>query len=288
MADPHPEFKRILVGLHHGTPGESIRCATEVASLLGLELVGVYVQEDTLIDLASLPFAREFRPLGGWRRIESEQLAHDFDVAARSAQRLFAQAVSGLTTSCQFEVVRGSMAQTIEAISRGGDIVIIGEPVSPCNHVSQQLAVLFEAALRCASAVLLVPRHVARRSGAVVAVAAEPNDPAIPAATAIADCAREDLVILESFGEADGSARPEAAPESQKSVRRILVTERELSHASGISSKFRDLHERLVVITRGTFADPLPSMIASVRHDPVLIIGTETDRPRGAGARPPD
>ena len=44
------------------------------------------------------------------------------------------------------------------------------------------------------------------------------------------------------------------------------------SDASTVSSAFRRLQERLVVITRGAFADDVASLIASSRRVPVLVI----------------
>jgi hypothetical protein len=286
MVEPHPEFKRILVGLHHRTAGESMRCAAEVAALLRLDLLGLFVQEDRLIQLAALPFAREFRPLGGWRQMEIEQLSHDLDLAAKSAQRMFSQAIRGLSTACQFEVVRGSLAETIESTSRGGDIVIVSEPVSPGNHVTEELSILIDAAFRSASAVMLVPRRVARQSGSVVAVAGTPDDAAIRVASAIAARAREDLTILDTAPKTDYARHAETGENSRMNAARIPVSPEQLSHASGIKSVFRQLHERLVVTTRGTLSDASPSMIASVRHDPVLIIGADIDRQAGADFPP--
>lgn len=221
-----------------------------------------------------MPFAREFRPLGGWRRIESQELSRELDLAASGARRVFSETVRGLRTTCQFEVIRGSLTATIEAVSRSGDIVIIAEPVRPADHAVQEVAALLDAALRSASAVMLVPRDVARQSGTVVAIAGETDDPAIPAAAAIAACAGEDLIILETVPETEDALTAPYAEKSQMNVTRMPISAAQLSHAYGIRSAFRLFHERLVVIKRGAFAAPVPSMIASIRHVPVLIIGT--------------
>jgi hypothetical protein len=80
------EFKRIVGGLHHRAPLESMRCAAELAALLRLELLGLFLKEARLSELAALPFAREFRLPGGWRKVEPEALVQDLDVAAQMAQ----------------------------------------------------------------------------------------------------------------------------------------------------------------------------------------------------------
>jgi hypothetical protein len=286
MAAARAEFKRILIGLHHSAPTQSMWFAAEVASLLRLELLGLFVEEESLTDLAALPFAREFRPLDGWRRIETLQLSQELELVAQGARRLFSEAVRGLSTACQFEVVRGSMAETIASLSRGGDIVVFTEPVSPADRATEQLASWVDAAFRSASAVMLVPKRVARQSGAVVALASAQDDPCIAVAKVIAACAREDLIVLEAFAAAQ-AASAEASDDSGVTVVRMPAAAARLSDAAGISSALRPLHERLVVITRGAFPDPVASMVASIRHDPVLIVAADVDRQTGSHRRPP-
>lgn len=59
-------FKRIVVGMHHGAPDDdTLRAVAELAELMHMPLLGLYAEDPGLLDLAGLPFAREFRPLGG-------------------------------------------------------------------------------------------------------------------------------------------------------------------------------------------------------------------------------
>jgi hypothetical protein len=46
----------------------------------------------------------------------------------------------------------------------------------------------------------------------------------------------------------------------------------QLSNVAGIRSTFQNFHERLIVLTRGALAEQVPSMMASLRHVPVLIV----------------
>lgn len=271
MTTPRGEFKRIVVALPHQSPDESTRLAAEVAALLGLELLGLFVQEESLIELAALPFAREFRPLDGWHPIEIERLLHELDLAATNAQRLFARAVAGLEMASQFEVVRGSIAQIIGSLSRLGDIVIVPEPTGAADRAIRDLGPILEAAFQSGSAVMLVPPKIARWSGAVVAIAADPHDPSIRAAAAIATSAQESLVIL---CDSQGGDRADVAEASQKpatTVKPIPGLAKQLSHAAGIAAALRGVRERLVVMSRGALAEAA-AKIASVRHDPILIV----------------
>jgi hypothetical protein len=174
--EPHM-FKRLVVGLGLSAPDRAMRLAVELADLLHLELLGLFLEDPGLRDLAAIPFVREFRPLGGgWRRIDLDQLTHDLEVAIRNAERMFVDAVKDLTTRSQFEVIRKAAAQAIASISRSGDIVVITEPSSLAGRATQQFSWLLEGAFQSAASVMLVPARVARIAGALVAIAGAPGD----------------------------------------------------------------------------------------------------------------
>ena len=58
-------FKRIVLGLQPSAPDRAMQLAVELADLLHLDLLGLFLEDTSLRDLASMPFAREFRLLGG-------------------------------------------------------------------------------------------------------------------------------------------------------------------------------------------------------------------------------
>jgi hypothetical protein len=167
-------------------------------------------------------------------------------------------------------VVRGFAADAFAAISRSGDIVVIMEPASPAERMTQQFLRMQEAGFPSAAAVLIMPPQLARRSGAVVAVAATPNDPSIQPAAEIAAALKQDLLIIE----VSQDLRPQESMVEivDLKTKRVFVDKDALSRAPAIASVFRQLNERLVVITRGAFGEEVPSLIASLRSVPVLVI----------------
>jgi len=125
MAAGSHSFKRLVLGLAPSAPDRAMRVAVDLATLLHVDLLGLFLEDTALRDLARIPFARELRPLGGgWHPIDLERMSHDLEVAARSVERFFTEAASGLATKCEFEIVRGPTSETIASISRTGDIVI--------------------------------------------------------------------------------------------------------------------------------------------------------------------
>jgi hypothetical protein len=271
--EPH-SFKRLVLGLQPGAHDRTMQLAVELAGLLHLELVGLFLEDTSLCDLASIPFSRELRLLGGgWHTIDLDRLSRDFELAARSIERKFMDAAKRLPTGCQFEVARGSMAKTFASVSRANDIVMIVEPQSPAERATQQFSWLLEAAFRSAAAVMLVPPHIARKKGPVVAIATSPDDPSIQAAAAIAFAAKEELAIIEADGhDADDSRIRKLAADTGLTTRRVAAARLGLADPAACAQAFRQIQERLIVMTRGALADGAASAIAAARRVPVLVV----------------
>ena len=267
-------FKRIVLGLQPSAPDRTMQLAVELADLLHLELLGLFLEDTSLRDLASMPFARECRPLGGgWHSIDLNRLSHDFELAARSIERMFTNAAKHLATRHQFEIVRGPMVKTFASVSQTDDIIMIVEPLSAAERATHQFSWLLDAAFRSAAAVMLVPPNVVRMKGPVVAIAASADDPSIHAAAAIAAAAKEELVIIEADGhDADDPRLRTLAAVTGLTIKRVAAARIALPNPATCAQVFRHIKERLVVMTRGDFKDAVASTIAAARRVPVLVV----------------
>jgi len=275
--EPH-SFKRLVLGLQPGAHDHTMRLAVELAELLHLDLLGLFVEDTGLRDLASIPFSRELRPLGGgWHAIDLDRLSRDFELAARSIERKLIEAARRLPAGCQFEVARGPLAKTFASVSRSDDIVMIFEPGNPADRATQQFSRLLEGAFRSAAAVMLVPPHIARTKGPVVAIATSSGDPGIGAAATIALAAQEELVIIEANGrDADDPRIRKLAADTGLAIKRVAAASTGLADPAACALAFGQIRERLVVMTRGAFADGAAMAIAAARRVPVLVV-----EPRG-------
>ncbi len=268
-------FKRVLLGFQPGSLGRTINFAVELANLLDLELLGFFLDDRNLRDLASTPFARELRPLGGgWHPLDLERMSRDLEIAARATERIFITTAARLAARYQFEVIHAPMAEAVACVSRTGDIVMIVEPLSPAERATQQFAWLIEAAFRSAAAVMFVPMSIVRTSGPIVAIAAAPDDPSVQAAAGIAIAAKEALIIVHAYdeGAADDSSIRKQSPDPALTIEHIAGSKSLLSGPAAFSRAFHELRERLLVMTRDVFEPEAASMIAWMRHVPVLII----------------
>lgn len=267
-------FKRLVLGLQLSPPDHAVRLAAELAELLHLELLGLFLEDTGLRHLAGMPFARELRLLGGgWHQIAPEQLSLDLELAVRSAERMFAEAAKQLPIQWYFEVVRGPIATSITTISQKSDIVMIIEPVSAAERVSQQFFSLSQAAFRSAAAVIFVPANIVRAKGPIVAIVATPDHPSLAAAAAIALAADEELFVLDICKNGIDDASIDAlATDKGLAIKHVVASKVKRSDAGSITQALHSLQERLVVMTRGAFDGRTASTIASERRVPVMIV----------------
>lgn len=199
-----PDFKRMLLRLPH-SQGDyaAVALVADLASLLGADLIGTYVDDGYLRSLVDLPDAREFRA-GIWQPLNSRQLALDLASASREAERRFMQSAGQHRPS--FQVVESANAAAHEAGS--DDIIVVIEPKSPIERATRQFSELLEDAHRSRSSILWVPSEARRFAGPVVAVASGPDDPCISAAIAIAASAKERLVFVPAMSSMADLANP--------------------------------------------------------------------------------
>jgi hypothetical protein len=273
MAEPH-SFRRLVLGLQPRAPDHAMQFAIELAELLNLELLGVFLEDTSLQDLASMPFARELRPLGGgWHPIDTSQLSRDLELAAQKAERTFAAAAKRLATEWRFEVARGPMAASIATVSQASDIVVIGEPMSAAERATQQFSWLIDAAFRSAAAVLVVPTRIARVEGPVVAVAATPDDPSIAVAADIAIAADEELVVVDVCENVIDETRIEALGTAKGfKIRHGISGRIAKADTASLLQALHPLRERLVVMTRSPSDGQAASVVAAERRVPVLVV----------------
>lgn len=275
MSEPST-FQRVVLGIRHNIPREGLRQAMDFASLLGVEVRGLFFTEEELGSLADFPFVREFRPLeGAWCNIESSEMARAIESAARTAERSFREAAKTLSLPSRFEVVRTrSIAEALSSISRTGDILVVAEPGNPGEREAPQFQATLDAALGSPASLMLVPVAAIRSSGPVIALVNAPDDPCLDVAAKLAMLAKEQLSVIDGT-KLIGGLLGKGAP--GKSVVGAAVGGQSAS-AFGLADAFEPLRERLVVLTRGSFDRSVARLISSIRRVPVLIVEPRSDQ----------
>lgn len=250
-------YRRAVLGMGPGSiDRHMLRAAGEFARLLELEMLGVFIEDRSLLGLAALPFSRELRlPGHDWQALEPERVGDELRAAAQQAQRLFRQEVASQGVACRFEVRPGDPATVAGDVAQTSDILIVGEPMA-IDALASGSKPARRAALSSAAAVLLLPSSGMPRHGPVAAVATGPSDSCFELACRIADAAGEQAVTIPG--------EPASTATLLRSLQRALGPHR----------------ERLLILPRRAMMnDDVPQEVASLRNVPVLVVGAEEDQP---------
>ena len=272
-AKPRDDDGRVVVGLWQAAMDASaMQAAAELARLLSLDLHALFVEDEALITMASLPFAREIRlTTQTWSKLSSEDIEAQMHVAALRAQRLVDEAAKAVGIASAFEIVRGDPAACIATVCRASDILVVAERGRPSLPAGAALP--REAEETPARSILLLPERPAARRGSIVAVPADARDPALDTACALAAATGEDLVILLAPGTTPDAAREAvdraraAGLEQQRIATRLVHGE----EALGWFATMTGLRERLIVIGGTSPLAAFASRLAAVRNVPVLL-----------------
>ena len=203
------KFRRVLVALDSSAAsGTTLELAAAIAAANACELYGLFVEDQDLLRLAGLPFAREIQ-LGKAisRAMAPEQLLQDLRAQAALVRTAMARQAELHRISWSFQVAQGRSEEAVLLAAAAGDIIAIARsfgPLGQVGRISQRLRLI---AVRAPGPVLLTGETAAGQRGPVLL----PYD-ASPAAERMLDIAinlararREPLEIL-LLGEAAGRA----------------------------------------------------------------------------------
>lgn len=250
-------YRRAVLGLGTGSIDRHLlRAAGEFARLLELEMLGVFIEDRSLLGLAALPFSRELRlPGHDWQTLKPQRVGDELRAAAQQAQQLFRQEIASQGVACRFEVRAGDPATAANEVAQTGDILIVVEPTA-IDALASRSKPARRAALSSAAAVLLLPRSGMPRRGPVAAVATGPSDSCFELASRIAEAAGEQAVTIPG--------EPSSAATLLHSLQRVLGPHR----------------ERLLILPRRlAMNDDVPQEVASLRKVPVLVVAAEHGQP---------
>lgn len=257
--DSRPPYRRAVLGMGIGNVDrDMLRGAAEFARLLELDMLGVFIEDRSLIELAALPFARELRlPGHDWQTLEPQRVGDELRAAAEQARRLFRQEVESQGLACSFEVHSGNPAALASGVTQTTDVLIVMEPLA-VDRLAPGWEPARRAALESAAAVLLLPRSGMPRRGPVAAVAASPSDVCFQLAAHIAKAAGEQVFAIP--------------PGDQLSARALLAS---LNRVLGPH------RERLLVLPReAAMHDETNLEMARLRDVPILIVRPSSSEPR--------
>jgi nucleotide-binding universal stress UspA family protein len=152
-----PGIKRVVVPLDAASEtGIAIDTAAQLAARWRVPLHGVFIEDEELIGLAGLPFARQVTLGTGLEPLTRDHVENHFRAFAERAQRELAAAADRHGAKWSFEIVRGPLAP--EGLGGENDFVVAGAATRPIGDH-------FRVASRCWSwmAVVVRPFLLAKR-----------------------------------------------------------------------------------------------------------------------------
>ncbi|MDE2335184.1 MAG: hypothetical protein KGK10_11670 [Rhodospirillales bacterium] len=268
---------RVVVGLWHASlDAAAMQQAAEVARLLSADLYGLFIEDEALLAMAALPFAREIHyATRTWRALRPDAVESEMREAAREAQRLLDHAARATGIASAFEVMRGDPAACITAACRAGDILVLAEQAEGGVRAAQDAWRLREAAAQAACSILLLPERPAHRHGAIAAVLGHGDDSVFATACALAAATGEDLALLLEDETGPQAAAALVARARAEGLEHQRITARPLGGAApgAVPEALAALPARLLVLARSWHLADTASREAAARGLPVLLLG---------------
>jgi nucleotide-binding universal stress UspA family protein len=137
MSDTHAasDFRRILVALNAARESQAaLEAAAKLALRSEAELIGLFVEDVDLLNLAALPFSCEALMLSHSGRLpDPEQIERELKSKAAVARRALAQTAAALHLDWSFRIARGRVEAELLAAALEADLVALGKGTWPLS-----------------------------------------------------------------------------------------------------------------------------------------------------------
>lgn len=132
-------IQRILVALDASTHSlAALDAAAELAASMHAELLGIFVEDENLLNLAGLPFSQELRSPSATRQpMDSEGMAHQLRLQASQARWALEKAANRVGAQWSFRIIRGQVTASVLAAALEADLVAMGRVSRPLHSRSR-------------------------------------------------------------------------------------------------------------------------------------------------------
>jgi nucleotide-binding universal stress UspA family protein len=160
-------IERVVVPLDAASEHRTaIETASRLAAHAQAPLHGIFVEDEDLLRLASLPFARQFTLGAAAEPLTAEHIELHLRVAAERARRELFAAAERHGVACSFEIVRGAAESALTGASHH-DLVVAGALTRPiAGHFRVECR--WWSSIEAAPGLFMLARHAWSASGAVV------------------------------------------------------------------------------------------------------------------------
>lgn len=196
------EIRRVLVALDPSPHGRAALAeAIAMAEREGAEIVGIFVEDEDLLRVARLPFAREF---GVWeprgRPFDPGEMERRLRAQAAALRREMQREAARTRLAWSFRVARGSVAAEVVAAGEQADVIFVGRTREQAH--ATRLGSTARAVLARSRRTVFCVRHRPASGRAVIAAydGSEPSDRALRTAADLAGPGPDGVVVLVPAG----------------------------------------------------------------------------------------
>lgn len=277
-------FHRMIIALGAGGASEEgLAAAAEIAALMGIEIEGLFIEDEAVLGLSALPFLREIEAGSLTSRpFDPARLESEMRLAAGARRRALAEAARRSRTAFRFQAVRGEIEAVVLRTAGASDIMVVIEPGGAAERTSHAAVTMRRAAMRSHASVLYVPAPVRRRRGAVAAILGPGAEPVevLRLAARVAAASNNDLVILSaSLADINRKKIAQLAGEFELAGDRVRLQPLADDSPEALARALEIVEQRLVVLGRGALGlddeRALTALAAALR---VPILSLEPSR----------
>lgn len=265
----------MVVGLPQGMGNQAaLQAAADLAERLQIELLGAFIEDATLLDLAGFPAMRELRALDQqWQPFDVERISRELESAAAIARRRFVEGAHLRSIKTAFDVLHD--VDAIMSLIESGDIFTVIEPSHPGETMTRQFAALLDTAFATCGSILAVPRRINRDHGPIMVLAGGPADPSMRIGIDIAAALKERLIAVIPPGVQLPSEIIAEAKSLGVAIEQLTANPN-IADAPLTASRSK---ERLRVTARARLRSA-PSQIFAILHGvPLLLVDAQATSP---------
>ncbi len=248
-----PPIRRVVVSLDAASENTTaIETAARLAARAKAPLHGIFVEDEDLLRLARLPFARQITLGALAEPFTTEHLELHLRVAAERAQREILAGAKRHAVECSFEIVRGALPTALSGVDEH-DLVVAGALTRPIAG-DFRVQCRWWSSIEVAPGPFLLARDVWDGTGSVVMLVRD-RDPAsarlIQAAAQIAEARDGELTAMCPLAVSDTSSLAEWIAEQLAAHPIRVRIEVAPAGAAALGRRIRDLDCRLLAIDAG-------------------------------------
>jgi nucleotide-binding universal stress UspA family protein len=159
MSEEAPSLQRILVALNASPQSQAaLDAAIRLAAVFGGEVKGLFIEDETLLRTAQLPFAQEVRAYTAPpRRLNNQRMQRQMRHQAKHAEHALQYAAQQAEVEFDFETVQGRVTRELLRAAATVDLLVLGKTSTASSR--RQLGSTSETVLADAPTSVLVLRE---------------------------------------------------------------------------------------------------------------------------------